>query len=574
MFSLLLLSLSLGQTHYLAPAGLDTNDGLTRATAWRTLNASIPKVGTNATLVLLRGQYAGTDSTCQANQSGLTIVADEPRQAELTTKLTLRRCDGVTVQGLTLRDTAELGELGRLLSSFTIRGNLFVGGQYQLTVLATGGRIEENEFREYTDTGINGYVSNGVVARNFFVTSSGGTGILLRFSDCLVENNVTAKGGYSVIALGERTRIRGNLFDSGFGILLAYDESSTPSVRHDNVIENNVVITQGLAGDTGVGIAARFVRDLTVARNTIISPLSAPAIRFDRRSPDAGAPGTLGRVEANYLVGHLDFTESVSATVADNDVVLIDGGVARGATGQRQLLVDLRGCLASPPDDSPLRTLASDGGPLGASVLFLGAGTPADGLLWEDGGFPCGPELVANSSPPTCSGIAARWGVDLPSCRLPRSARVDGGIDGGADAGTTDAGNDGGDVGDGGPDAGTVDAGAADAGSTTSPRFVSVPSLIASCGTAYRYEVRVDPASAVTLESGPSGATLTNGVLEWSATTGPTASFVLTVPGSMARQSFVVNVDCSRSGCGCTAPGHALGLVLSMLVVLRRTLRG
>ena len=209
-------------------------------------------------------------------------------------------------------------------------------------------------------------------------------------------------------------------------------------------------------------------------------------------------------------------------------------------------------------------------------------------MVWANGEFPCGAVVpfVNDQQGSSCLTLHQRFGVNLPACPLPRplDAGVDAGVQdagsvdagpvdaGSADAGGRDAGPIDAGVVDGGViDGGITDAGSADAGSRThAPRFASVPGLEATCGQSYAYAVRVDGDAVLSLEKAPTGATLQQGLVTWSAAT-PSGEFLVsaTAPsGERSSQHFTVAVDCPTAGCSTSAAS-----LLPLLALLLRRRR-
>ncbi len=130
------------------------------------------------------------------------------------------------------------------------------------------------------------------------------------------------------------------------------------------------------------------------------------------------------------------------------------------------------------PTTSPMRGQGSDGGDVGASVLYRHQnGVQTWEPLWDpdSGAFPCGAVVAGVNDVPdaSCFDVHLRLRVGTAGCNLPPLGppATDAGASDGGDGGTSDGGGDagstdGGDAGtsDGGGDAGSTDGG--DAGPT------------------------------------------------------------------------------------------------------------
>src|SRR5215831_20225501 len=216
---------SLAADLYVKNGGNDSLDGLSIATAWKTLNHAASVVVAGDTVHVLDGSYQGFDlRRSGAAGSPITFKADGP--AVLITS-----DNGTTPDGINVENAAYV-----VIDGFVVN--------------------------DRTRTGVRAAVSQFVTIRNCKLGHNGRWGILTGFvDDLVVEGNEAhdsvAEHGIYVSNSGDRPIVRGNHVHDNYanGIHMNGDLSQGGDGMISNaLVEQNVIHGNGAGGGSGINM--------------------------------------------------------------------------------------------------------------------------------------------------------------------------------------------------------------------------------------------------------------------------------------------------------------------------------
>lgn len=267
--------------------------------------------------------------------------------------LVLTRAPGATGNGITV--IAYDGTVEAMLYDNRVSGQPLGLNGALVTLSAQGGALEASAYYNHVASTGAGIVDGSGI---FVDVAGGGSGTVK-----LHANEV--RGGFS----------RASIFVSE-GLF-----SSTPS-SFDARLYNNVVVGNGIAAGTGIGLTPKDgTIDAQVVNNTVTRVATALSVN---NWSDAVTPVVDGLVQNNLLKGERAmFVNPAMAAAVDNDYNLLDGAVinvtpgANTIAGPAGLVSDQQPRLAagSPAID------AADTATLGFGLIFNGLpATDADGL--------------------------------------------------------------------------------------------------------------------------------------------------------------------------------------------------
>jgi len=270
------------ETFFVSNAGSDAADGLTRETAWATLQFAADQVFAGDTVIVLSGSYRGfnlfTSGTPSApivfradgvgSEPDPNVVIDEPNP--------FTGQDGINLEGASWIE----------IEGFTILGS----GISRAGIRCVGTASD--------------HASNNVFRLNR-VDEPGRWGIFTGFADdLLIEGNETSRAGDEhgiyVSNSGDRPVIRGNVVwgNRSNGIHMNGDASlGGDGIIDGAIVERNTIFGNGLGG--GSGINCDGVQN-SLIRNNLIYDTHASGISLFRI--DGGAPSTGNQVINNTVI--------------------------------------------------------------------------------------------------------------------------------------------------------------------------------------------------------------------------------------------------------------------------------
>ena len=322
-----------GSVYFVATNGNNAFDGLSRTSAWRTLQRAIDGVGPGDTIRVMSGTYSGA-----AIRVSGTAAAP----------ITLRADDGADV---TLNARGPSNWHSSVLE-------LEIGGTNQVAHWTIEGLRVVNSGRY----GIDARIAHHLQIRSNRVFNSVSTGIFTAFCyDTLIEGNESASNGEHGIYYnnsGDRFAIRRNRLhhNTACGLQLNADASITNNpalddgIIADGVIEDNVIYLNGSGGaginlDGVVGAHGEIVAD---GQGRQFQPL------FAEQGHVAEEAGVAGEVEAAAF-GRQQEARGVSAVRAVGQGRAVQGqGQLEPAEGVRVAAADVLGVRPDPVGLQPI----------------------------------------------------------------------------------------------------------------------------------------------------------------------------------------------------------------------------
>jgi len=315
--------------YWVATGGDDGDDGLSPATAWRTLPHAADRVGPGDTVHVQGGDYqgfyldtSGTPAqpiTFVAAGSGVQITADNPTTAD---GINLEGASYVVIDGFTVDGRTRAGVRAVLGSHVTVRNcHLGYNGKWGILTGFVDDFVAEGNEAHHSQLEHGIYVSNSAdrpIVRNNVVYSNAGNG--LHF------NGDASLGGDGLI---EDALVEGNvIYDNGAegGSAINMDGGRNGVIRNNLIFGNHASGISLYRIDAGGGASGNLV-----VNNTIVQPADG---RWCLNISD-GATGNVVRNNVLYSFHSFRGAISIDASsrpgfVEDHDAVLgrfsIDGG--------------------------------------------------------------------------------------------------------------------------------------------------------------------------------------------------------------------------------------------------------
>ncbi len=251
-----------GSNYYVSPTGRDSNTGLSRSKAWRTIQHAVDTIPPGSTIVVLAGTYAGARIERSGAVTGPMILRAETGAEVLINKAGPKNRHGSLIE-------IETWEGDGVVSYWVVEGFEMTGAGF------SGVDVRGS------DVGFNHHIT----VRNNQVRNSGRTGIFMAFTnDSLIEGNESHDNGEHGIYYnnsGDRTVIRGNRIhhNANCGLHMNGDISmGGDGVISECLIEANVIYENGAAGS---GINMDGVTH-SVVRNNLLYAAHASGISLYR----------------------------------------------------------------------------------------------------------------------------------------------------------------------------------------------------------------------------------------------------------------------------------------------------
>ena len=514
-----------GNTYYLSPTGSNTASG-TSAAPWKSFGYALPLLQPGDALVLLDGVYTPAANGRLAVSCGsagarngrpgspIVVRADHEREAQLQGDgdrpfLDVLGCADWSFEGLyvtsmdkpnfTSADNTSVSTSTRVRLSKMVWSGENRYGNSNLVVIGNSSDItvEDSELYNFHATGLVLYVSSGCTLRRLYLNSRGrldvaggytttgpggdegisiygwGTGHVVE--NCISEGSMV---GFDLESSGGTAGnlVAGCIALSGwYGADLYNDGTDANQMLYGNGFVDFVAVDPLL-----YGLALEGTRSTDCSHCTFYRAVEAV------RSQDSQTAGTGNH--AGFLVDTLSIAPDGGGSLGLDLTALTGGGLGHvntwgyatpyapdASVAFSTMSVDpqLGACRVYLPTSSPMKGMGSDGGDIGANVLYrYRAGKLTSTPLWNpDGGsFPCGAIVAGLNDVPdaSCFDVHRRLNVGVNGCAFPPeygSATTDAGI---GDGGPADAGR----AGDGGvpdvpADAGPPDDGTGDGGPQT-----------------------------------------------------------------------------------------------------------
>ena len=327
-----------GETYYISPGGLDTNDGLSASFPWKTFAHAIPELQPGDTLILLDGIYSVSGGTglpaitCGSNANNgtegqpITIRAENERGALLESTgdwhhaFYMNGCSHWNVIGLRGK-SADLPEAegGKPYSVFTItksdhillqrllatHPNRYGNSQAIQVSESSDSLVEECEAYYFHRHGISIYRSDHITVRRSYVNSrdyadipggcpshAGAEGrgdegmTLYQTTDSIVENCIS-EGNEFFGNSGQRNHYLGSIsLDNLYGFVVGHHCCDDFMEARDNTYVNNVAVGSQYHGFLTQSDVNVFVDHLTSMNSTEYYGLYSNNKYSDNRSSD------------------------------------------------------------------------------------------------------------------------------------------------------------------------------------------------------------------------------------------------------------------------------------------------
>ena len=464
---------------YVAPDGDDGATG-TRAAPWATFTHALAQLTPGTALVLLDGEYDAETTgpfraDCAADAMNGTagapirVVAQTERQAWIrgdgdSPAVHVVDCEHWALEGIRaesrdreglavdaddeivyVRDSRDV-VLRRILAS---RTNRMLPSRAFWVYRSEEVLVEECEVYDFHDVGLSVYSSDRAVVRRSLVSARGypsisvgdalypsGTasvdgydgdhgGMTVQSTSGALVENVVVEGG-----LGFRLSTYGSSEDNAFvgciALETAYGFLATQADETTRITgtryENDVTI-----GALYTGFYMRGQHGATIAHGTVLDGDSAGYTADDPYDPDDGTVEIRDSLSSRNAGTGFNVKEQQSwevrrsTTFGDGREHYDDSNVVEPV----EVDPELGTCMVYVPPTSPLAGAATDGGDVGANVLFRYVDRVlTDVPLWtREGRFPCfGVAEGVNDDPTTsCAGIHERLSVGTADCPLPAS---------------------------------------------------------------------------------------------------------------------------------------------------------
>jgi len=327
----------------------DSGDGLSWATAKKTIQAGVSAVCSGGTVHVAAGNYnenvdVGTSLTLTGAGAGSTIVT-ALNSSDHVFHVTV---SNVTIQGFTIQgatDPSMAGIRNGCTAGCTFRNNTIIGNDFGIDVsMSNDITIATNEVYNNSAEGIrledcnNCVVDSNVVHDNDVIHA----GIWLhRSSGVQISNNEVYNEAYGIWlgASDDNTILNNNIHDNGDGIVITFGPISTSDNNKilGNSIVNNKAFTSGIHLTEGAsGTVINF--------NIIVSNCSAPVLYgvFNGNASEtvnaennwwgandgpSASPGSGDKVSAN-----VDYDPWLVIGISANPDVIVTGGTTSTIT--------------------------------------------------------------------------------------------------------------------------------------------------------------------------------------------------------------------------------------------------
>jgi len=475
---LVLASEAIATTFYISPQGADSRSGASESDAWATFTHALPQLNPGDTLMLANGRYeALTTGLLNADCSSgikrgtatepILVRASSERQAWLvsdgsTSALRSFGCafwhfEGLRVSSGDARspsnwypvsiESSEGIELRRLLVTHS---NRFVNSHLIDVLKSQSILIEESEFYWFSRAAVSFSFVDGGVIRRSYANSRGYTDIDGGYGCC---DSSRGDVGFEIWNAASSVYIDNSVSE---GQVRGFEVSSFDGISKVQIsgsislgdFEGARVLTTAMSSVAASSIA--FEQFLAARpREAGLAFHSTKEGRCTHCSILGGVPGLQVGLAADRATGTTgtDYSTSITDTLVTNvsggpgmsvteqsqwDAVSVNAFNTHGGfapwpgnySGANEIDPMLGSCTAYIPKTSSMHGRGSDGGDIGANVLYrYQNGVQTCESLWDrtTGTFPCGAVIagVNDISDSSCTNVHLRLNVGTTECPLP-----------------------------------------------------------------------------------------------------------------------------------------------------------